>query len=127
EAGDYSGPAEFVVRKHVRFQLSNATVAVPSDSLMASSQFLHEIDPEFQRALSDGQRSYVDLLQRVLSSIPAASSENSRVSAHVMITMCDGVNRWYRPDGRMSVSQVETYLWESALAMVSGSKSEDIA
>lgn len=102
---------EFIVRKHVRFQIANAQLAMPSDSLMANVQFLQEIDPDDRDALRDAQRVYVDVMTVAIARYQGSHSSQPRTYAHVVITMCDGVNRWYRPGGRMSAAEVEDFIW----------------
>ncbi len=102
---------EFVVRKHVRFQIANAQVAMPSDSLMANVQFLQEIEDRHRDALRDAQRAYVDLVAAAIARHQGSTPSQPRTYAHVTITICDGVNRWYREGGRMGAAEVEDFMW----------------
>lgn len=109
---------EFIVRKHVRFQIANAQVAMPSDSLIANVQFLQEIDPYDRDALRDAQRVYVDVMATAIARHQGARLSQPRTYAHVVITVCDGVNRWYRDGGRLSAAEVEDFIWELVQAAV---------
>lgn len=115
---------EFIVRKHVRFQLANAQVAMPSDSLMANVQFLQEIDQHDRDALRDAQRVYVDVMAAAIAQYQGLRLSQPRTYAHVVITVCDGVNRWYQQGGRLSAPEVENFIWELVQAAVASGGSE---
>ncbi len=107
---------EFLVRKHVRFQIANAAIAMPSETLLANVRILQELDRHHLDALQDAERLYVGLFETAIARFVGPGAENPRTLAHVIITMCDGVNRWYRPGGRMDVTEVELYIWKLARA-----------
>lgn len=109
---------EFIVRKHVRFQIGNAQVAMPSDSLMGNVQFLQEIDQGDRDALRDAQRVYVDVMAAAVAGYRGPQVSQPRTLAHVVITVCDGVNRWYRDGGRLSAAEVENFIWGLVQAAV---------
>lgn len=109
---------ELLVRKHVRFQIANAQVAMPSDSLIANVQFLQEIEARHLEALRDAQRAYVDLVTAGVAAAQHPSPSLPRTLAHVVITMCDGVNKWYREGGRLGADAVEDFMWDRVRAVI---------
>lgn len=60
----------------------------------------------FQRALERGARTGQFLITDI------------RVARYALLEMCNGVSEWYRPDGRLSVAELQDCFSELACRMV---------
>ena len=113
-----AAPLEGLVRRHVRFQLENSRLARTNDMLLASESSLSVITPEARSILRHAQRVYFETLREQVARLGAPDTSAS-VVAFSVLSVCDGVNSWYRSGGSLSASDIEDQVWRIVDRLVS--------
>jgi AcrR family transcriptional regulator len=103
-----------LVRMHVGVQVFNPCSARVTDSEVRSLT-------EVNRAIVVGLRNeYESLWQRILDTGVQAGKfrvRDTRIARLALVEMCNGVVNWYRPDGRMSVTEIQDHFVELACGL----------
>lgn len=100
---------EDFTRHHIRFNLERA------DAVFISYMELRNLAPENFAAIEDLRRHYEDALEAILRRGIVSGDfvvPDPKIATLAVIAMLTGVGTWYRPDGRLSLAQVETIYWD---------------
>ncbi|MBA4782965.1 MAG: TetR/AcrR family transcriptional regulator [Rhizobiales bacterium] len=95
---------EGFARFHVRYHLTRK-----SDVFIAFME-LRSLEPENFRAVAALRQRYEYRVRDILASGRSAGLfriEDDHLSAMALLAMLTGVTNWYRPDGRLSVAEIE--------------------
>lgn len=100
---------ESFVRFHIRFHSARP------DAVFIAYMELRNLTSENFDVIEALRRAYEQQLEAILirgQSEKQFRIADSRVAAMAIIAMLTGVNTWYREDGRLSLSEVETLYWD---------------
>lgn len=107
---------EGFTRFHIRFHLPRR------DAVFVSYMELRNLSPENFARIEAMRRGYENRLEAILQA-GVASGEfeiaDLRVATLGLIALLTGITNWYRPDGRLSVAQVEALYWDLVRKSVS--------
>lgn len=100
---------ETFVRFHIRFHLERP------DAVFIAYMELRNLTPENFAAIENLRRAYEDQLETILCTgvgegVFAVS--DTKIATLAVIAMLNGVNTWYRAEGRLSLSEVERVYWD---------------
>jgi len=107
--GDAMAQLEEFTRHHIRFNLERA------DAVFISYMELRNLTPENFTAIEGLRRRYEDGLEAILRRGIASgvfAVPDPKIATLAVIGMLTGVGTWYRPDGRLSLDEVETIYWD---------------
>jgi TetR/AcrR family transcriptional regulator, cholesterol catabolism regulator len=96
-----------VMRRHVTYQLSNLPATTSNDTLLNSEAVRTALGAQDYLLFRRAQRAYVDHVEQLIVGcrVPAAVCQ-PRVAALAVLSLCDRVNSWYRPGGRLTPAHV---------------------
>lgn len=97
------------VRFHIRFHLERP------EAVFISYMELRNLTPENFAVIEAMRRAYEDGLEAILRDGVAAGEfavADTKVATLAVIAMLNGVNTWYREEGRLSLDEVEAVYWE---------------
>jgi TetR/AcrR family transcriptional regulator, cholesterol catabolism regulator len=98
---------EAVIRRHVTYQLSNLPVTTSNDMLLNSEAVKRALGEEDYLLFRRAQRAYVDHIEQLIVGCRVSAAVwQPRVAALAVLSLCDRVNSWYRPGGRLTSTQV---------------------
>ncbi|UYV38629.1 TetR/AcrR family transcriptional regulator [Rhodobacteraceae bacterium D3-12] len=100
---------ENFTRHHIRFHIER-----PEEVFIAYME-LRNLTPENFAEIETLRRAYETELETILRDGVAAGAftvSDPRVATYAVIAMLNGVNTWYRPQGRLSLGEVETLYWD---------------
>ncbi len=106
---DPGAALEAFTRFHIRFHLERP------DEVFIAYMELRNLTPENHAAISDLRGRYEDALEAILKRGVAAGMfdvADTKIATRAVIAMLNGVNTWYRADGRLSQTEVETTYWD---------------
>lgn len=107
--GDPLAQLEGFTRFHIRFHLPRR------DAVFVSYMELRNLSPDNFARIEALRRGYEDRLEAILQAGVAAgvfAIADLRVATLGLIALLTGITNWYRPDGRLSVAQVEAIYWD---------------
>lgn len=107
--GDPLAQLEGFTRFHIRFHLPRR------DAVFVSYMELRNLSPDNFARIEALRRGYEDRLEAILQAGVAAgvfAITDLRVATLGLIALLTGITNWYRPDGRLSVAQVEAIYWD---------------
>lgn len=98
-----------LVRAHVTWQLRQSAVARAFDLTVSVKAVGHDVPPERLARVKAMELEYVQEFRRVLADgreqgVMVVNDVTS--TAFAIITLCEYVHTWYRPDGRLTVELV---------------------
>ena len=108
-------PAEVIAqledftRFHIRFHLEKP------DAVFISYMELRNLTPENFAIIEGLRRSYEDTLETILSDGSACGAldvPDTKIATLAVIAMLNGVNTWYRDDGRLTLDEIEAIYWD---------------
>lgn len=98
------------IAAYISFQLGAREVAEAYTEIYGLGQMLDVLSEERRSRLLAIQREVLNMLRGVLERGRKAGrftgNEDLTVTAFAIITLCEHVNTWYRPDGRFSIAAV---------------------
>jgi hypothetical protein len=98
-----------IVRAHVTWQLEKSDVARAFDFTMIRRGLSRDIPSDRLESIVKMEIEYVKNLRDTLA-LGAEQGvfmvDDVKTTAFAIITMCEYVNTWYRPDGEMSIAAV---------------------
>ncbi|MEU1205510.1 TetR/AcrR family transcriptional regulator [Nocardia sp. NPDC005825] len=101
------------VRRHIAYQLENAQLARAHDLLLNSDSVGRFLSEAERRLLYDARRAYYELIKaRVAAASGIASDPDLATGTFAVLTLCDGVVNWYRPERELTVAQVADRYWD---------------
>ncbi|MCG2621836.1 hypothetical protein LVY72_07880 [Arthrobacter sp. I2-34] len=109
------------VAAHVTWQLEQAEVASAYAATVGMKALLTDLSDEHQTKLIGIQREYMRDLRSTLAAGRASGKfeySDEGVAAYAIVTMCEYVHVWFKPDGRMTVGQVTRQMVNLALRSV---------
>jgi AcrR family transcriptional regulator len=113
------GWLEAFVRGHVTFQLTRRDIARANDTLLNVETMRRLLPAERHERLVVAQRSYYRILRDLIALEPdRAANVDPRVTAFAVISMCDGVLGWTRPDGELGAEAVADGIWTLVALLV---------
>ena len=108
---------EQVIRAHIAFTCENMQV---TKIILEEMRFLNEVDfanmREKNYAILDVYRACL----AELSKVSGAAQINTTTTAFLIISVVNGFNRWFRPSGKMNLSQAIDRSVEFVMAGLSG-------
>jgi AcrR family transcriptional regulator len=110
-----------VVRAYVGRQLRRAELAGKYDTLYGHGQLAGALPERQQRALRARQDGFVDLLRGILRHGQRARQfefEDATVTAFAVITICEYVFTWAKPEGRLAPEAIADRYARLVLGMV---------
>ena len=110
---------EFVTA-HVSWRLEQREAAGAFTSAVGSRDALHGFPAPHRDSLAGKQREHLDRLSSILKAGRDAGvfTDDSRVTAFAIITMCDYVSSWYDPTGKMPPRRVAELYSDCILRML---------
>jgi AcrR family transcriptional regulator len=108
-----------LVRMHVGVQAFNPCSARVTDSEIRS------LTPVNREIVVTLRNEYESLWQRVLDRGVQAGQfrvPDTRIARLALVEMCNGVVNWYRPEGRMTVAQIQDHFVELACGLTGCSR-----
>ncbi len=117
-----SGPEEELkasVRQHVLYQIENLLLARVTDVVVNTASAGRVVSPEdYERLLAD-QHAHIDLVaRRVAAYSPDLPPDQVGVATRAIVSMCDGVAAWYRPDGPLDPEALADLHWRFVRRML---------
>jgi TetR/AcrR family transcriptional regulator, cholesterol catabolism regulator len=110
---------EAFVCGHVTFQLTRRDIARANDTLLNVETMRRLLPAERHERLVIAQRSYYRILRDLIAVEPGrAANVDPRVAAFAVISMCDGVIGWTRPDGELNADEVANRVWAIVATLV---------
>ncbi|MET4102004.1 AcrR family transcriptional regulator [Roseovarius sp. MBR-78] len=100
---------EAFTRFHIRFNTRRA------DAVFVSYMELRNLTPENFDIIEGLRRDYETRLEAILRRGVAEGRlavAEPRITAMALIAMLTGINTWFRAQGRLSLSEVETLYWD---------------
>jgi len=85
------------------------------DQIFLSYMELRNLTPENFKIIERYRRDYEMHLQRILNDGVAKGVfhiQDTRITSLAIIAMLNGINNWYRPEGRLSIEEVESIYWD---------------
>jgi AcrR family transcriptional regulator len=98
-----------MVRAHVSWQLQRSEAARAFDQTMASRARTDEIPTERLQNIHRMEQEYGRLFRRVLTEGKEQGVmvlDDVKTTSFAILTLCEYVHTWYRPDGELSVTAV---------------------
>ncbi|MBV1897608.1 MAG: TetR/AcrR family transcriptional regulator [Rhodobacteraceae bacterium] len=108
-AADIIARLEDFTRFHIRFHLEKP------DAVFISYMELRNLTPENFAIIEGLRRSYEDTLESILrdgSASGVLDVTDTKIATLAVIAMLNGVNTWYRDDGRLTLDEIETIYWD---------------
>ena len=99
---------EDFTRFHIRFHLPRA------DAVFVSYMELRNLSPENFAQIEALRRQYEGILEAILADGEAQGDfavADTRVTTMALIGLLTGLHDWYRRDGRLSITEIETMYW----------------
>jgi AcrR family transcriptional regulator len=110
---------EAFVRGHVTFQVTRRDIARANDTLLNVDTMRRLLPAERHERLVVAQRSYYRMLRDLIALEPGRTATvDPRVTAFAVISMCDRVIEWTRPDGELSAEGVADRIWTLVAVLV---------
>jgi AcrR family transcriptional regulator len=106
-----------LMRRHITYQLDRGALVRANDLLVESDALRLKMAPEAAAKVRGDMRRYLDLLTELIADLKSTgrvSYEVPRLGAFAIISMCDRVQTWYRPDGALDEAQVAEHFWRFA-------------
>jgi len=106
-----------LMRRHITYQLGRGSLVRASDLLVESEAMRVKMPPEAAEKVRRDMRRYLDLLTQIIAELKElgrVSYEVPRLAAFAIISMCDRVQTWYRPDGAYNEVEVSDHFWQFA-------------
>ena len=100
---------EAFTRFHIRFHKQRP------DAVFIAYMELRNLSPENFTAIESLRSEYENTLETILKqgvSEGVFAVPDTKIATLAVIAMLNGVNTWYRSEGRLSLDQVETTYWE---------------
>lgn len=100
---------EDFTRFHIRYHIERP------DEVFIAYMELRNLDAENFAVIEGLRRSYETELQSIISDGVAEgvfSVADPKIASLAVIAMLTGVNTWYRPQGRLTLDDVETLYWD---------------
>jgi TetR/AcrR family transcriptional regulator, cholesterol catabolism regulator len=98
---------EAVIRRHVTYQLANLPATTSNDMLLNSEAVRTALGEQDYLLFRRAQRAYVDHVEQLIVDCRVSAAVcQPRVAALAVLSLCDRVNSWYRPGGRLTSTQV---------------------
>lgn len=100
---------ETFTRFHIRFHTQRP------DAVFIAYMELRNLSPENFTAIESLRSEYENTLETILKqgvSEGVFTVPDTKIATLAVIAMLNGVNTWYRSEGRLSLDQVETTYWE---------------
>lgn len=94
---------------HIRFNLPRA------DDVFISYMEMRNLSPENYAAIEQMRRQYETGLEEILRAGEAAGDfavPDIRIATMGLIAMLNGLNSWFRENGRLGLDEIETIYWE---------------
>lgn len=113
--GDPATALERLTRFHIRFHEPRR------DQTFVSYMELRNLTPDNFAKIEHYRRSYEEHWQAVLNRGVAAGDfqiRDTRITSLAIIGLLNGINNWYRKDGRLSIEDIEATYWELVRKMV---------
>jgi len=105
---DVVAQLEDFTRFHIRFHLEKP------DAVFISYMELRNLTPKNFTVIEGLRRSYEDTLETILrdgASSGVLDVPDTKIATLAVIAMLNGVNTWYRDDGRLTLGEIETIYW----------------
>ncbi len=107
-----------IVRRHVLYQIENFDLAWAYEAI-SNRRTIERLLPESElRKMSDAQHAYVRLIEGLIREAAPESKIDPAVATFSIVSICERVITWYRPDGRLSPEQVADQIWTMVAAML---------
>lgn len=85
------------------------------DEIFLSYMELRNLTPENFKKIEEYRRGYETHLQAILNrGVQSGAFQilDTRITSLAVIALLNGINNWYRPDGRLSIEEVEAIYWD---------------
>lgn len=107
------------VRQHVLYQLENQLLARVTDVIVNTASAGRVVSPEDYERILAGQHAHLDLVARRVSAYsPELPPDQVGVATRAIVSMCDGVAAWYRPDGPLDPEALADLHWRFVRRML---------
>jgi TetR/AcrR family transcriptional regulator, cholesterol catabolism regulator len=103
---------EASVRGHVLFQLTHHELARANDTLLNVETIRRLLPADRHERLVTAQRAWYEMIRDLIATEPGRpASVDPRVAAFSVISMCDSVIGWVKPDGKLTPTAVADGIW----------------
>ncbi len=112
---DPAARLEAFTRFHIRFHLERP------DAVFIAYMELRNLTPDNFADVEALRRRYEDALEQILQDGVASGDfaiGDTKITTLAVIAMLTGVTTWYRPEGRLSATEVEQVYWNMVQRMV---------
>lgn len=107
------------VHRHVLYQVEHLRITRANDLLLNSEVIGRWLPSADHELLVKAQRAYFELVRnRVTEALSQDSPIDPTTAAFAVITMCDRVTGWYRPDGRLTPRELADEFWQLVRGML---------
>lgn len=108
KAGEPLFRLEHFVRFHIAFNLARP------EAIFISYMELRNLEPGNFALIEDQRKTYEAELESILrdgQDSGALSVPDTRLATYALIAMLNGVNTWYRDEGRLTITEVADIYW----------------
>jgi TetR/AcrR family transcriptional regulator, cholesterol catabolism regulator len=112
-----------LVRRHVIYQLEHVQLARSNDLVMDADALRHLLPDPAHAHVRRLMRRHLDLITEVIDEIQRTRSvapplPPPRLCALAILTLCDRVLSWYKPDGAFSKDEIASAYWDLVRGML---------
>ena len=103
------------VRFHIRYHVPRA------DEIFVSYMELRSLEKPHFKAITSLRQEYEDVLREILvrgMQLQQFKNIDPAITAMAILSMLTGIATWYKPDGRLSQDEIESYFSKMALHAV---------
>jgi TetR/AcrR family transcriptional regulator, cholesterol catabolism regulator len=122
-AADACGRLANLVRRHVIYQLEHVQLARSNDLVMDADALRQLLPGDAHSHIRELMRKHLDLITGIIGELQQARPGSPpppppRLCALAVLTMCDRVLSWYKPDGALSKAEIAAAYWELVRGML---------
>ncbi len=113
ESVDLAAPPDIALRNFVAFHIRFNEPR--RDQIFLSYMELRNLTPENFEKIKNYRRSYETHLQTILNrgvEGGAFDIANTQIASLAIIALLNGINNWFRPDGKLAIEDVEAIYWD---------------
>jgi TetR/AcrR family transcriptional regulator, cholesterol catabolism regulator len=112
-----------LVCRHVIYQLEHVQLARSNDLVMDADALRQLLPADAHTHVRQLMRKHLDLITGIIAELQQARLASPplpppRLCALAVLTMCDRVLSWYKPDGALSKEEIAAAYWELVRGML---------
>ena len=112
-----------LVRRHVIYQLEHVQLARSNDLVMDADALRQLLPTDAHTHVRQLMRQHLNLITGIIDELQQTRPSRPplpapRLCALAVLTMCDRVLSWYKPDGALSKQEIAAAYWELVRSML---------